>query len=346
MSDQSLEKTIRELAKTVHSLENKIISLEKVVVDQTHLIKKLISVSDVSEESAQNSVNVGKRAVNIEQRTQRPIRDARVRAESALSAAAASKTKGARNISPAVRAARPAAPDPNASTSVYEPLTPTQLIPSDASQPPPHEFVNTTTLSMNHTQLNDNNNDLDWIEVKQKRSRRPPANVTRGTAPAGSSVCALSAAERKSYLHLYYVQTGTTAEQVIAHLQNICANDKCSAEVLKSRGDYASFKLTVPTKNVDNYMKPEHWAENVHIKPWRSGFHLVLSSLGVGSIDVSGDVEPVVPADAYHPPLSDQTQQMHLLNILAQCFCRIVPFYLQQKLNRKQQTIYAPLALP
>ncbi|CAH2096625.1 unnamed protein product [Euphydryas editha] len=114
-------------------------------------------------------------------------------------------------------------------------------------------------------------NDASWTEVKNRRSRRA-SNVTRGTAEPGSTACALSAAERKSYLHLYYVQTGTTTEQVVAHLRKICDNDTCSAEALKSRGDYASFKLTVPAKNRDKYMKPEHWAEDVHIKPWRSGF--------------------------------------------------------------------------
>lgn len=58
----------------------------------------------------------------------------------------------------------------------------------------------------------------------------------------------------------------------MAHLRNICPGDNCWAEALKSRGDYASFKLTVPTKHVDRYLASEHWAESVCVKPWRSGF--------------------------------------------------------------------------
>lgn len=266
MSAISLETSICELTETVRTLGSRIISLEKVVLDQNKLIKKLIGVSDDSAQTTQIRVNVGRSTDNTGQLTQRPMRGARVRAETAL-AINARKTKGARNISPVVRTGRPEELEPNASSNLSEPPTPTQPLPADSPQ---LESVDTAALPMIHAR--DNNNDLDWVEIKRKKSRRAPDNVTRGTALAGSTVCALAAAERKSYLHLYYVQTGTTAEQVIAHLRKICVDDKCSAEVLRSRGDYASFKLTVPTKNVENYMKPEHWAEDVHIKPWRSGF--------------------------------------------------------------------------
>ena len=100
--------------------------------------------------------------------------------------------------------------------------------------------------------------------------RRRSINVTRGAA--APSVSTLLAAERKSYLHLYYVKPGTTVQQVVEHLQNIFPGANCNAESLKPRGDYASFKLSVPTKLVGKCLLPEHWPEDVHIKPWRSGF--------------------------------------------------------------------------
>lgn len=99
-----------------------------------------------------------------------------------------------------------------------------------------------------------------------------PNNVVRGTAVPGAISTSIVAAERKSHLHLYYVQIGTTSEQVLAHLKGISPGDKCLAEELKSRGDYTSFKLTVPTKHIEKYLSPEHWAEGVHVKPWRDGF--------------------------------------------------------------------------
>lgn len=120
-----------------------------------------------------------------------------------------------------------------------------------------------------------NYNVSNWTEVKgRRRSRGPISNATCGTAAPGTTV--LQAAERKSYLHLYYVKFGTTTDQVAEHLVTICPEDKCTVEALKPKGDYASFKLSVPTKNVDKYLSSQYWATDVYIKPWRSGFRNVL----------------------------------------------------------------------
>lgn len=274
-----MESAIRDLSKTVLDLQNTVTSLQKVVLDQNVLIKKLVCDGE--------KVNVNKNIEAAEGRcaslpSQRPIRDARIRAAAALSVNAR-KGKGGRNISPALSSACS-----DVDAEVFEPADAVRTSTSDIASPVPSTLApksqsmpSQAAPAMNHARqdapVNENvSANADWTDVKSRRSQRAdravPTNVTRGTATPGSTACLLSAAERKSYLHLYYVLTGTSTEQVMAHLLNICPGDNCSVEALKSRGDYASFKLTVPSKNINKYLSPEHWAEDVHIKPWRSGF--------------------------------------------------------------------------
>ncbi|KAL4715564.1 hypothetical protein ACJJTC_009190 [Scirpophaga incertulas] len=114
--------------------------------------------------------------------------------------------------------------------------------------------------------LSDESTDRDaWEEVRRKRSRAPVPSVLRGTAAPGSTQLQASETRR-------LVQEGTTSEQVRNHLRSICDGDICTVDELKSRGRYASFKLEVPSKNVDSVMSSENWAENICVKPWRQNF--------------------------------------------------------------------------
>ncbi|KAL0901068.1 hypothetical protein ABMA27_006390 [Loxostege sticticalis] len=109
----------------------------------------------------------------------------------------------------------------------------------------------------------------EWIQVRRK-SGRASLPVLRGTAAPG--VTKLRASERWRYLHLYYVQEGTTVEEVRAHLHSISGNNDCTVEELKPRGRYSSFKLGVPSRIADNIMSPNNWAEYICVKPWRQNF--------------------------------------------------------------------------
>lgn len=110
----------------------------------------------------------------------------------------------------------------------------------------------------------------EWREVRPRRARASVSGVLRGTAAPGSTL--LQASERWSYLHLYYVQEGTTVEQVSRHLKTICCSEACTVEQLKPRGRYSSFKLGVPTKNANSVMSSENWAKDICVKPWRHNF--------------------------------------------------------------------------
>lgn len=109
-----------------------------------------------------------------------------------------------------------------------------------------------------------------WTEVKKKRLRNSYSRITRGTASPSASQ--LEASEQRRYLHLYYVKAGTTAAEVLTHLNRICGEGLCTVDTLKARGNYASFKLGVSSKVYDVVMSSHNWAENICVKPWQQFF--------------------------------------------------------------------------
>lgn len=260
MVAKSSESAIRELTKTVLVLQEKIISLEKLVIDQNTHIKNLL---DTRKDSSNNKsdANVGKPRIVM----QRPVREARVRALSAINDTSRIVKAGSK-ISPLTPTTDQATAARHLSASSSRTLAPTQSTPTS-----PKLEAETNSVG---DDVGVNDNGTAWIEVKARRSRRSIVNATHGTAMPGATL--LKAAERKSYLHLYYLKLGTTTEEVSEHLRTICSDDVCIVEELKARGNYASFKLSVLTKNVDKYLSAEHWPEDVCIKPWYSRFRKTL----------------------------------------------------------------------
>lgn len=261
---KSVESAVRELTKTVLDLQDKVSSLEKHIIDQNMTIKKLVDDKEVTKLPLPIGAEEGRQPESSMMSTQRPMREARLRAASAITAAGRRAGTG-RNVSPlALTTLPPVTATATTSSSRSAPPTPSAPIAPLSQSEVAHD---STAIVIDTGVKGDASN---WIEVKPRRLRRPIENVTRGTAVPGSTM--LSAAERKSYLHLYFVKPGTTEDQVADYLRSICPDDKCLVEALKPRGDYASFKLSVLTRYVDTYLAPQHWAEDVHIKPWRSGF--------------------------------------------------------------------------
>lgn len=109
-----------------------------------------------------------------------------------------------------------------------------------------------------------------WSEVKRNRSRIAFRRATRGSAAAGSTQ--LEASVWLRHIHLFYVKLGTTEDQVKSHLKSITGSVDVKVESLKSRGSYASFKISVPSGLFDKTMTPENWPLNVCVKPWRQPF--------------------------------------------------------------------------
>lgn len=150
---------------------------------------------------------------------------------------------------------------------------------TDTEELPPQIVPKATVLTIDYSVRSTSNatnkgindsHDEGWIGVKRKRPRNLLSEVIRGTASPGTTQ--LEASEQSRYLHLYFVKTGTAATQVLAHLERICGERSCTVDTLKARGNYASFKLCVPSKMSEIVMSPNNWAENICIKPWRQNF--------------------------------------------------------------------------
>lgn len=278
MSAENTDSALRELIKTVVALQDEVRSLKKLVLEQNDLITRMGANTTKLVSTAIEGKQVPITAVSSQPR---PVRDAGARAKSVLLAINPPK-KARKLISPLSLATgaggglATSRVDALATTSTSR----TDTTPRVPTTPGTSQQDDSVVITANEAERHDNAS--GWSEVRRRRSRGPISNATCGTAAPGAT--ALQAADRKSYLHLYYVKIGTTSEQVSEHLATICPGDNFTVEALKSRGDYASFKLTVPAKNADKYLSPACWPTDVYIKPWRSGFRNPLQQEGENKI--------------------------------------------------------------
>lgn len=249
MSHKTGQITISDVYKVVLSLQNKITSLEITVIEQNKLINKLI--------------NEKSDPVQIDY----PDVEGNAATEPAHDRAAPAISGGGRRTT-----GRPVANPASAGTTS---LDLSSVAPTTVSAPATLQLASEDCVNIESRRTDtEQDKDGEWIEVKRSRHpRRASDKVTLGTAvPSSSSPTSLSAAERKTYLHLYYVKLGTTVDEVLEYLRYVCSDAICTAETLKARGDYASFKLCVPTKHLDKYLCAETWPEDVCVKLWRNGF--------------------------------------------------------------------------
>ncbi|KAJ2940332.1 hypothetical protein O0L34_g6 [Tuta absoluta] len=159
----------------------------------------------------------------------------------------------------------------------------------------PVSVMNSTLNPQHISKETVSNTDAEWTQVKRKPKRSNPKTrqqrdsneplhqssssrqtraslpeMLRGTAAPGPN--SLRAAERKHDLHLYNVLIGTTVDEVRAYLNTICKADVCTVMALKARGEYASFKISVPTMLTEHVLDAKNWPEDICIRQWRQNF--------------------------------------------------------------------------
>ncbi|CAG4992174.1 unnamed protein product [Colias eurytheme] len=245
MSNSKLEKLVQGLQKSILELTKKVDSLEAVVIKQNNLIQTQVdTISKLSKQRAASSNTSELEDSNALLLVNRPIRAARQRVPLATNVNVNRKKHEdtQRNVSP--RTAASASEDECAAADNNS-LAP-------MSNNTAGDDATFSTQPADH-----------WIQVKNKRK-----NVMRGSAAPGNSL--IEASERWKYYHLYYVKAGTLADKITEHLNNACSIDNCTVEALKSRGNYASFKVGVLAKQSHLFMDVNKWPEDVCIKPWRN----------------------------------------------------------------------------
>lgn len=72
-----------------------------------------------------------------------------------------------------------------------------------------------------------------------------------------------------THLHLYNVRLGTTAKTVSTCIKSLCGYFDCTVVLLKTRAEYASFKIGVPVELAERILMKENWTGNIRIKPWK-----------------------------------------------------------------------------
>lgn len=76
--------------------------------------------------------------------------------------------------------------------------------------------------------------------------------------------------EELKYYHLYPLHPDTSLDDMTSYIQSITTVSTSSFKVskIKSRGEYASFKLGVPASAVQDVVKSKHWPKHSFLKEW------------------------------------------------------------------------------
>lgn len=125
------------------------------------------------------------------------------------------------------------------------------------SAPKPMDVGGTVSMPEAETKAMDG-----WQVVNNKRPRRSAS--IRGTA--APNLVPLKAVEYRKHIHLWNMASGS--DEVLAYVKSLCPTGTCTLEELRAKGDYKSFKISVPAIYYDKCLSPQLWPENARIKPW------------------------------------------------------------------------------
>ncbi|CAB3232841.1 unnamed protein product [Arctia plantaginis] len=126
--------------------------------------------------------------------------------------------------------------------------------------------TNNEKTQVDRKHINSSNID-EWTVVTKKQKGRVHSKTLQRkeiTYPPG-----LEVANGWTHLHLYNVLLGTTAKRVLTYVKSLCGYPDCTVVALKTRAEYASFKIGVPVELAEKILKAENWTGNIRIKPWK-----------------------------------------------------------------------------
>jgi hypothetical protein len=104
-----------------------------------------------------------------------------------------------------------------------------------------------------------------FISVTNKRKRRNPLAI--GTS---NKKCALTGVPRRSHLHVWNFNPDTSVESIMDYVKSEVSDDSASLDLeiekLKvTRGNYASFRISVNSDSREILIEPSFWPKNVRI---------------------------------------------------------------------------------
>lgn len=114
-----------------------------------------------------------------------------------------------------------------------------------------------------------NDDDSHWQKVSYKRKDRNKPTLV-GT---GLDICAggLKAVPSLTYFHVYQLDPKTKDSDLMLYLKTMFSEVTCERLDSKYPDIYASFKVGIFDKNIDNFLKPNIWPEGTKINKF---FHI------------------------------------------------------------------------
>lgn len=301
IENKSTDIVIQNLTKSVIGLQNKVTTLEKMIYEQNHLIKKLISASDKYKYAGFN-INVeaeeGRRASNTtgqpmgddNDQVYVPAREVRARRQSTAT------TSSSVLVELATEPVRVAETSRARTVSDNAPA---------ASQ---REFVNIRPVT-HHAQRDniseniapDTNDEREWVNVEPRRRRRAATtkaregqgsvqlkgmdlinngnnytkfkakNTTSINKGSNTSMLRIKAVERIKYLHVWRLHTDTTEDILSEYVREVVGDDSnISVNKIhhKTERRYSSFRIGVLEKNYVKLCDSNIWPKGAEYSEW------------------------------------------------------------------------------
>jgi TATA-box binding protein (TBP) (component of TFIID and TFIIIB) len=111
----------------------------------------------------------------------------------------------------------------------------------------------------------DNDSDFTPVVRKGKVNKKVKVFGTGGT----SSTCTLTAVTKMAHLHVWRLSKDTTDVALRDYLKSALDTENVIVESLKTKGDYASFKVSVNFDLMDKIYEPEIWPKNTAVSRFK-----------------------------------------------------------------------------
>jgi hypothetical protein len=100
----------------------------------------------------------------------------------------------------------------------------------------------------------------------RKSTSRATRRIIRGT---GGSDNLLVAAQRRKWIHVFYLKKDTSEKTLVDYVKQKLPSCDPVATKLTTKGDYSSFKVSIPEDNLNDILCPQMWPSGVGIGRWK-----------------------------------------------------------------------------
>lgn len=121
-------------------------------------------------------------------------------------------------------------------------------------------------------ELSDSDSDFTPVVSKNKKNKSRDKVIGTATASTSSSAtmgCTLQAVARRAHLHVWRLEKATTRESLSAYIEKALDTTDVVVESLQTKGDYASFKVSVDFDLMDKMYDPQLWPKGTSVSRFK-----------------------------------------------------------------------------